>query len=516
MEYDAFMRHTCVEISVTLCHGPCSLQYMHMLCMCAIPFTHQEAHTATYITFCLMYVQLPLMGECLKRGYRVTIFCPSTPKFRNTLNQWGLEAVQVIGYEAPLEFKEVMMEEGVWKVLKDGGPLANASKQIFPLMVDHYSKESQQLPVVVVSDFFATSALDAGDYLKVPTIGFFPNPAGMTSLLAPHLRSWLDMPHVWLCLLGEAVLARLLLLGRNRERYRRAAKYRLEPLLEQDVFPSLCMQRPFLASTAVGFEYAFPHSPLLQFMGPSPPTNASTRDFKKSAPDVFNWMNQQEYVVYVAFGTMHHFTEETVNTLYQQLRNVSIAAPSRIGHRVSVLWSLPSDQQQMLRTSQDDHTVNHIRLESFVPQWDVLASSKVVVFVSHCGANSLYESLLNGKPLVCCPGKADQPANAARVVSSNTGILSKNDVHGVEVALMEALTSLDMLRENTQKVRNIFLSQGGVVTGANFVDKIVKCGTRHLTLPYNHCGRYSWSKWILVGITISIAVVAINIQLIEK
>jgi UDP:flavonoid glycosyltransferase YjiC (YdhE family) len=221
-------------------------------------------------------------------------------------------------------------------------------------------------------------------------------------------------------------------------------------------------------------------------------------------------MEQQKAVVYVAFGTMHSFTEESVNALYDQLRLVTRgAAGDEPPSGVSVLWSLPATQQSLLRASADDHVANSIRLETFVPQWEVLAAAQTVVFVSHCGANSVNESLLNGVPLVCCPGKADQPANAARVASSNTGVLSKRGVYSIHASLQEVLDALPEFTHNARKMRDIFECQGGAATGAAFVHRIITCGAGHLTLPYKTCGRYSWAGWCGVVLAAAAAVTAV-------
>lgn len=453
------------------------------------------------------------MGEFLRRGYQVTVFCPSSPKYKNTLLQGGLHAVRVVGYDPASDSKSksklsLSSLQTILTMLNQGGPLAKLSRNIFSAIVADYTNKA--LPLAIISDFFSTSALDAGDYLSIPTIGLFPNPIGLTPLLAPHLRGWCDMPHVWACWLGEAILARALLFFRNRERSHRALEYRLPPLIEQDIYPSICMRRPFLASTALGFEYAFPQSPLLCFTGPSPPCNALTRDLHETDPELFMWLEQQEAVVYVAFGTMHHFTEASVNALYEQLNNItSMANPNTFfNKRVSVLWSLPSDQQALLNVSRSntcggkEHdraaNVGTIRLEAFVPQWDVLASPRVKVFVSHCGANSLYEALLNGTPLVCCPGKADQPANAARILSARAGVLSPRGVHSVEASLLEVFGALESYSAHADSIKNLFLSEGGATKGADFVEQIITCGVKRLSPHESYCGRYSWTRWTIM------------------
>ena len=446
------------------------------------------------------------MGELLNRGYQVTVFCPDLPKYKDTLHQWGLDAVRVVCYQAPPLSNKSTFSKAM--TIFKGGPLASFSKDIFPAMIADYTVRPP--PLAVIADFFATSALDAADYLSVPAISLFPNPLGATSLRAPHLRGWLDLPSVWTCLLGEAVLARFLLVARNFERSQRAPEFRMPALIEQDVYPSLSMTRPTLALTAPGLEFAYPHSPLLKFIGPSPPCNFLTRNPYNDSPQLFEWLDKQEYVVYVAFGTMHCFTDKSVNILYQQLLRITQWSQNNTGKAVSILWSLPSAQQNLLKKSCDDSLCKFMRFEEFVPQWDVLASPKVVAFVSHCGANSLYESLLNGTPLICCPANADQPANAARVEGVKAGVFPREGFNGVECSLQEVLTDLEFYTENVNRIRRMFEAQGGVIAGADFVEGIISCGAKRLTPHESFSDRYSWKKWCCLSTMVLVGYFYVN------
>ena len=49
-----------------------------------------------------------------------------------------------------------------------------------------------------------------------------------------------------------------------------------------------------------------------------------------------------------------------------------------------------------------------LRLESWLPQWLVLAHARVRVMISHCGANSVHEAMANGVAVVPCPFFDDQ------------------------------------------------------------------------------------------------------------
>jgi len=66
----------------------------------------------------------------------------------------------------------------------------------------------------------------------------------------------------------------------------------------------------------------------------------------------------------------------------------------------------------------------------------VLAHPNVRAFVSHCGINSVHESLAAGTPIVGIPMLADQRDMAARVADAGVGVwMDKSRFRGSELAL---------------------------------------------------------------------------------
>ena len=59
----------------------------------------------------------------------------------------------------------------------------------------------------------------------------------------------------------------------------------------------------------------------------------------------------------------------------------------------------------------------HVRAIQWAPQNDILAHTGTKVFVTHGGANSVYEAAYHGIPIVALPIAAEQPHNAAKVTS---------------------------------------------------------------------------------------------------
>ncbi|GAA2977862.1 glycosyltransferase [Streptomyces fulvorobeus] len=126
------------------------------------------------------------------------------------------------------------------------------------------------------------------------------------------------------------------------------------------------------------------------------------------APDddgLSDWLDAQQSVVYMGFGTITRLTREQVGAL------VDVARRLADGH--SVLWKLPKEQQELLPPREE--LPDNLRIENWVPsQLDVLAHPKVEVFFTHAGGNGYHEGLYFGKPLVVRPLWVDCDDQAVR------------------------------------------------------------------------------------------------------
>ncbi|OEL33096.1 UDP-glycosyltransferase 90A2 [Dichanthelium oligosanthes] len=138
-------------------------------------------------------------------------------------------------------------------------------------------------------------------------------------------------------------------------------------------------------------------------------------------------------VVYISFGTQAHVTDAQLDELVHGL--------AQSGH--PFLWLVRSDTW----SPPVDVAPNGRIVRGWIPQRSVLAHEAVGGFVSHCGWNSVMESLAAGKPLLAWPMIAEQHLNA-RHVANILGV-------GVRIAVKAGGMGLVGRADVEEKVREL-------------------------------------------------------------
>jgi UDP:flavonoid glycosyltransferase YjiC (YdhE family) len=123
-----------------------------------------------------------------------------------------------------------------------------------------------------------------------------------------------------------------------------------------------------------------------------------------------------------------------------------------------------------------------VRIEPWVAsQIGVLAHPNVGVFVSHCGINSVHESLYAGTPIVGLPMLADQRDMAMRVADAGVGLLlDKRHFSGEALrSAIHAVLHEPRFRSNIVPIQSSFALAGGVRRAADLIEHATVFGVNH-------------------------------------
>ncbi|XP_057515033.1 flavonol 3-O-glucosyltransferase F3GT2-like [Actinidia eriantha] len=83
--------------------------------------------------------------------------------------------------------------------------------------------------------------------------------------------------------------------------------------------------------------------------------------------------------------------------------------------KVPFRWSLRDHSRPLLPRGFLENVLAFGKIVSWAPQSQVLAHPAIRFFVTHCGWNSILESITGGVPIVCRPFFGDQTLNRTKV-----------------------------------------------------------------------------------------------------
>ncbi len=425
----------------------------------------------------VLFVSLPAFGhlgpllvqgrELRRRGWRVSI--ASTQEARRYLDGRidGMDFVDLGSGGVPIPeamavIDRVSAEPNFAKGSLEAFKLMNRA---WPAMYDGITAAIRRVqPDLMVVDFATHAALDAAEVAQVPCI---VNNADLLGVLpdgvlppAPHVprlfsqRSIHDVGRLDRLLdpMARVIARRLaqLTVGRLVNENRRARNL---PALD---YHDRLKDKLVLVNSCFGLEYERPLPPQVQMVGPmlsdgEPPLPA----------DIDAWLREGPPVVYVNFGTIAAPSPEHVRKLAEGLAGTELRA----------LWVLRDEGQAHLPVD----LARNIRVERWVPsQIGVLGHPNVRVFVSHCGTNSVQESLHAGTPIVGFPMFVAQRDMAQRVSDAGVGVfLDKHTFTPDELrAAVLCVMHDDSFRTATVAIRASFARAGGVRRAADLIERL--------------------------------------------
>ena len=163
-------------------------------------------------------------------------------------------------------------------------------------------------------------------------------------------------------------------------------------------------------------------------------------------------------LIYISMGTVNNDLMPIYQACISALANTDYQVIMSVGNRISL--------------SAFGETPKNIMIRPHVDQIAVL--QKADVFVSHCGMNSVNESLYYGVPLVMLPQTAEQRGVAERVYQLGAGLkLRKADAHSILNAIQTLITDASY-KKNANTIANGFKKCSGAKGAA---EKIIQlCG----------------------------------------
>ena len=164
---------------------------------------------------------------------------------------------------------------------------------------------------------------------------------------------------------------------------------------------------------------------------------------------------KRDKLIYISMGTVNNDMMPFYKACISALRDTDYQVIMSVGNLVSIedFGELPEN----------------ISVYSHVDQIAVL--KKADVFVSHCGMNSVSESLYFEVPLVMLPQTSEQKGVAERVSQLGAGIkFDKSDGASVLRAINKIL-SVDTYKQNAKKIAEGFKNSSGAKGAA---DKIIE------------------------------------------
>ena len=224
--------------------------------------------------------------------------------------------------------------------------------------------------------------------------------------------------------------------------------------------------------------YAESFSKHYAFVGPSV--------FSKDQPD----KEKLRPLVYISLGTVINdrpdFYSRCIEALKDQDADILISCGNVID--IEALGVLP----------------DNVQVYPYVDQPDIL--SRADVFITHCGMNSVSESLYMATPLVLYPQTSEQRAVARRTIEIGAGLMLTDDsVQGIRSAVMEVLNNASYSTA-AKACSEDFRSCIGTAGAADFIENAPHFseGVDVLGELNKANGRFQLGYWLIIIIIIAL------------
>lgn len=433
-----------------------------------------------------LFVSIPLIGhlnplipqaeELARRGWRVAL--ASTHEVRAHVERQARGVAFIdLGPMGPLaeQLQRTEVEGALDPTYRRGTAKMTANfVELWPLMYDALGAAVQgRRPDVMIVNIMTFAGMDIADREGVPFI--VNNPYLLAVLPAQVLPPADDLPFY----MSGKSMSEIDLRARIKNRFlRHAAAHALNLTLGKRLndlratrgrarvdLNTVLKDRLIITNTAFGLEYSRPLPPLVHALGPM------LSEPEPLPPAYKEWLDSGPPVVYANLGTLALASREVMLRMLAAFESAEFR----------VLWVLKKELQAELA---ERKVPPNVRIEPWVPSVSaVLSHDNVRVFISHCGVNSVYESLAAGTPIVGMPMMAGQRDMAVRVQDAGVGlVVNKSTFTPDELrAAVRRVLHDDSFRRPIPALQSSFQLAGGARRAAELIEHFVAVGIAHYT-----------------------------------
>lgn len=158
-------------------------------------------------------------------------------------------------------------------------------------------------------------------------------------------------------------------------------------------------------------------------------------------------------MVYISLGTILNKNNKFYQNCIKALREGNVKVIMSVGEKTDI-----SDLGKIPNNFQIKHKVDQIK---------VLKNSDV--FLTHCGMNSVNESLYYGVPMVLFPQHSEQGLVAKRTAELGAGLMLKGNKPNHIKAAIEQILNDDTYKENANEIATSFKVAGGAKKAADTI-----------------------------------------------